>query len=99
MDDIGWDDEAAALAEDGHFSADGDLERAFGDVARLHVRVGVERADRALVKAEFDLHQLGAADENAAPIAGSELGPGRSAALGDERAGHQMARPSGPKTW
>jgi hypothetical protein len=58
----------------------------------------MECTNRACIESELDLHELGTADEHAAPIAGCDLQPGRCICLREQCLGHQMARPSGANT-
>ncbi|MCY1381753.1 hypothetical protein D9M69_697030 [compost metagenome] len=66
-------DEAATGANHRGLAVDGHFERALGNVAHLHMRMAVQRADSALVEAEFHLHQLGRMDQHPPRIAGRQL--------------------------
>ena len=57
---------AAALLDRLGDPVDRHLERALGDVARLPVRMRMQRADRALLEHELDQHQVGQVEDHAA---------------------------------
>src|SRR5690606_1285099 len=57
VDEVGRHDEGVALIERFGPAVDGYLEAAFDDIARLHMRVRMQRADRAFRKGELDHHQ------------------------------------------
>ena len=63
------DDEAATGFELFRLSVDGDLELAFGNVARLHMRVRMQGADAALFEGELDHHQFVGMKNDAAAVA------------------------------
>ena len=69
VDEVGRHDEGVALIERFGPAADGYLEAAFGDIARLHMRVRMQRADRAFSKGELDHHQRIGMREHAPAVA------------------------------
>jgi hypothetical protein len=58
VDEIWGDDEAGASAQSCGDAVHGDVETAFGHVADLGVRMGMQCADSAFVKAEGDEHEF-----------------------------------------
>lgn len=77
MDQIWGDDVAPACREPRGDTVDGDIEAAFSHVAHLGVRMGMECAHCAFVKAEGNEHEFRALGEDSAVIAGGDLGPHR----------------------
>ena len=72
-----WGDDVAAPALIGGDAVDSDVEAAFGHVADLGVRMGMERSHCTFVEAEGDEHEFRALGENGAAVAGRDLGPDR----------------------
>ena len=62
-------DEGAALFDDLGVAVDRHFEPAVGHLARLDVRVRMQRADTAFLEAELDHHQLVRVQEDAAAVA------------------------------